>query len=49
MLQCQLIHLTFGGKHQENGDDTCVWTISIEVNGAEVSKTKVTVKMTVQN
>jgi len=23
---------------QENGDDTCVWTISIEVNGAEVSE-----------
>jgi len=24
-------------QNQENGDDTCVWTISIEVNGAEVS------------
>ncbi|MDC0243135.1 hypothetical protein OAK07_00425 [Marine Group III euryarchaeote] len=24
-------------QDQENGDDTCVWTISIEVNGAEVS------------
>ena len=23
---------------QESGDDTCVWTISIEVNGAEVSE-----------
>ena len=24
-------------QNTENGDDTCVWTISIEVNGAEVS------------
>ena len=24
-------------QNQENGDDSCVWTISIEVNGAEVS------------
>ena len=24
-------------QDQENGDDSCVWTISIEVNGAEVS------------
>ena len=24
--------------NQENGDDSCVWTISIEVNGAEVSE-----------
>ena len=23
---------------QENGDDTCVWTITIEVNGADVSE-----------
>ena len=25
-------------QDQEGGDDTCVWTISIEVNGAEVSE-----------
>ena len=25
-------------QDQENGDDSCVWTISIEVNGAEVSE-----------
>ncbi|MEC7349499.1 MAG: hypothetical protein VYD80_00670, partial [Candidatus Thermoplasmatota archaeon] len=24
-------------QDQENGDDSCIWTISIEVNGAEVS------------
>ena len=24
-------------QDQENGDDSCVWTISIEVNGAEIS------------
>ena len=32
-----LTHSIYGGKIQENGDDSHVWTISIEVNGAEIS------------